>query len=95
MARRTDPWTSKQAKLSVKNSPDKAKAILKMLRSGMTDEQMVELYTALALNNEVPWASPSGLRTLRNSLWKDGKIKDTNKVALTQSGRNAIVWKKS
>jgi len=95
MARITDPWTSHQAKLSVKNSPDKAKVMLKILRSGMTDEQMVEHYTILALNNEAPWASPSGLRTLRNSLWKDGKVKDTQKVALTRSGRNAIVWKKA
>jgi hypothetical protein len=93
MARKTDPWTSHEASRSVNHSEAKEKALLKILRKPMTDEQMVELYLAKALSNELPWASPSGLRTLRNRLWKDGLVKDTSKTIVTRSGRKAIVWK--
>jgi hypothetical protein len=90
MARRNDPWTSKEAQKSVRNVPEKAQVLLRVLKKPMTDEQMVTAYQSL---KKAPWASPSGLRTLRVNLSRDGLVEDTGKVAKTVSGRKAIIWK--
>jgi hypothetical protein len=90
MARRNDPWTSKEAQKSVKRTPEKAQVLLRVLKKPMTDEQMVATYQGL---KKAPWASPSGLRTLRVELHRQGLIEDTGKVAKTVSGRKAIIWK--
>jgi hypothetical protein len=89
MARLTDPWTSHEAQKSVQVTPQKIDGVLRILTTPMTDEQMIEAYEKAQL----PWASPSGLRTLRVDLHRKGFIEDTGVVAKTRSGRKAIVWK--
>lgn len=89
MARSTDPWTSHEAEASVKDVPEKAQYLLKALKKPRTDEQMIEAYRAY---RKAPWASESGLRTLRVKLYRAGLIVDTGKVLKTQSNRKAIVW---
>jgi hypothetical protein len=90
MARTTDPWTSHEAKKSVKLSPEKISGILSLLKQPMTDEQMVEAYQAM---EGLPWASPSGLRTLRANLYRNGMVENTGEVANTRSGRKSIIWR--
>jgi hypothetical protein len=89
-ARKSDPKTSHQAAESVQDLPEKAQAVLRVLKKARTDEQMVDAYKAL---KSAPWASPSGLRTLRANLFRQGLIVDTGKRILTESRRHAIVWK--
>jgi hypothetical protein len=87
---RNYPWTSHAAAQSVTNKPAKEEAILTVLRKPMTDEQMIVAYRNLI---DSPWASDSGLRTLRSKLVKEGLVVDTGIVQETRSGRNSIVWR--
>ena len=90
--RTTDPWTSHAADKSVKNSEQKVNAVLRLLRNGMIDEDLIFHYQNESLEGKLPWASESGLRTLRNILWKKGWILDSGKTLQTRSGRQAVVW---
>lgn len=84
------PWTSYAAERSVMNKPAKEQGILKVLRKPMTDEQMVYAYRKL---KGLPWASESGLRTLRARLVRRGLVEDTGAVMATATGRKSIVWR--
>jgi hypothetical protein len=87
---RTYPWTSYAAEKSVINKPAKQEGLLKVLRKPMTDEQMISAYRKL---KGVPWASDSGLRTLRARLVRQGLVEDTGLVSTTITGRKSIVWR--
>lgn len=90
-ARTTDQQTSHEAAESVTAVTATQRAILKLLRKPMTDEQLVELY-ALAVNwDEAPKASASGIRSRRAELHRRGWLAPVG-VAKTASGRKALVW---
>jgi len=84
------PWTSHAAERSVINKPAKQEGILKVLKKPMTDEQMTNAYRRL---KGVPWASDSGLRTLRARLVRQGLIENTGIVEANITGRKSIVWR--
>ena len=87
---RSYPWTSYAAEKSVINKPAKEQGILKALQKPMTDEQMILAYRKL---KGVPWASDSGLRTLRARLVRQGLIENTGQVEATVTGRKSIIWR--
>lgn len=96
MARLTDPQTSKDAEMSI-TSEHKTKleaAILDMLRYPRTDEALVDEFEIRYRTGHYRfYASPSGIRTRRCHLFREGKVVDTGFRIKTRSGRNAIVWR--
>ena len=90
--RSTDPWTSHAADSSVKISQQKVNALLRLLKIGLMDEDLVFLYQNESLEGRLPCAGESGIRTLRNQLWKQGRVLDSGKIGKTRSGRQAIIW---
>jgi hypothetical protein len=93
--RKNDPWTSHEAGASVRNEPDKIEAVLRLLKTEMNDETLVEEYGFLMDNGYVPNASPSGLRTLRKKLTLAGLVIKSDTISLTRSGRKSLVWKRA
>jgi len=93
-ARATDPQTSHDAaqSISVESLSAMKRNILKVLQTAMPDEDLVELYNNVAYMNGDKIASPSGIRTARSILVKDGLVVDTGERVKLRSGRNAIVW---
>ena len=92
-ARRTDPLTSHEAAASVKNDFDVKTTILKIYRAGyFCDEDLIISYEALVAQGKAKWSSPSGLRTRRKALERDGLVYDSGQRALTVSGRKSIMW---
>jgi hypothetical protein len=89
-ARKTDPSTSHQAAASVRNVTDTQKAILKALKRGLTDNDLLVAYRNL---RKAPQASDSGIRSRRAELVAQELVADTGKRVKLPSGRNAIVWK--
>lgn len=92
-ARRTDPGTSHEAARSVtpkvRASQQAVHAFL--LKHGpATDEEWVAAYQA---DPEYPRQSVSGLRSRRNELHEQGRVRDTGQKATLQSGRRAIIWR--
>lgn len=88
-ARKTDPQTSHEAAESVKNISGTQLTILNILRTPMSDEQMIRYYR---LNVRLPIVSDSGLRSRRAELVRLGLVEDTGDRVRMVSGRNAIVW---
>lgn len=91
-ARRTDPETSHQAAASVDNISDTQKVIHHLLRTPMTDVELVEAFYK-AVNRNVLWASESGIRSRRAELVEKGLVADSGQRQKLASGRYAIVWK--
>lgn len=94
-ARTEDPSTSHQAAASVSNLTETKRAILILLQTAMTDNELVARYQANALAGFVPMASESGIRSRRAELVADGYVEDSNGRATLPSGRKAIMWVKA
>jgi hypothetical protein len=92
-ARKTDPGTSHLAARSVQNITKTQQAILDLLRDGMNDEALINVYTGLAKGGYVPAASESGIRSRRAELVKQGLVVDTGERSKMTTGRLAAVWK--
>lgn len=92
-ARNTDPATSHEAADTVRNISATQAAILAALRAPMTDEQLVDTYYALVDSMRAPNASPSGIRSRRAELARQGLVVDTGERRKLVSGRHAILWK--
>jgi len=90
-ARPTDPATSHEAASSVRNVRESQQLILKALdiwrRTGLTDEQ---IYDCPAICS---YMSPSGARTRRSELVRQGLVVDSGERRKTKAGRQTIVWK--
>jgi hypothetical protein len=92
-ARKTDPGTSHAAARSVQNISPTQQGILNLLKDGMNDESLVNVYTGLAKGGYVPAASESGIRSRRAELVKQGLVVDTGERNQMTTGRLATVWK--
>lgn len=92
-ARKTDPGTSHLAARSVQNISPTQQAILGLLREGMNDESLINVYTALVRVGSAPAASESGIRSRRAELVKQGLVVDTGERSKMTTGRLATVWK--
>ena len=86
VARTTDPETSHRAAASVKRICESQQAILDALRTHgpMHDELIFACVSDLM--------SPSGARTRRSELVRDGLVRDSMKRAKTASNRETIIW---
>lgn len=94
-ARTTDPETSFEAAASVTKVRASQEAILGILRDHgpLTDEQIALVYeNRVKQGADVPRQSPSGLRTRRDELVKQGKVRDSEERGTTASGRRTIIW---
>lgn len=93
-ARTTDPDTSHAAASSLHHLTERRQAILEVLKryGPLTDEALVALYDELADSGDVPPQSPSGIRTRRSELTRDGHVADTGRRSTTTTGRSAILW---
>lgn len=93
-ARSTDPETSHAAASSVTRDTrsETQRALVRLLRryGPMTDAEIAERY--YIATKHAPACSPSGLRTRRSELVRDGHVVDTGKRRTLTSGRKAIVW---
>jgi hypothetical protein len=90
-ARKTDPYTSHEAAASVKNFTLTQQAILGLLKSPMTDEDLVERYDLQSRVGLAPMASPSGIRTARHKLVERGVV-DSVGEGRSRFGRKALIW---
>ena len=88
-ARNTDPVTSDLAAESVKNVTETQSFILRCLKRGRPDHELVEAYRAY---KTAPYASESGIRSRRAELVERGMVRDSGRRTTTESGRKAIVW---
>lgn len=91
-ARNTDTHTSHEAAASVENLTLVQSIVLALLAEPMTDEELVERYTALFQSaGNIPGASQSGIRTRRSELAERGLVEIVDH-SRTRSGRRAHVW---
>jgi hypothetical protein len=95
-ARRADPETSHQAAASVQHTRWSQQCVLYLLRAQrepVTDERIVELYEEARDRFQVfPQQSPSGIRTRRSELVRQGLVEYTGIRVPLASGRNARTW---
>jgi hypothetical protein len=84
--------TSMLAALSISEESinDCKRHILEFLETPMTDEQLVEVYSASVFRTAAP-QSPSGIRSRRAALTELGLVKEVG-YGKTRSGRKAIIW---
>lgn len=98
-ARTTDPATSHAAARSIPAGQlrDSQEAILRLFRElgPMTDELLVERYQDAVDDGLRPSQSPSGIRTRRDELTGQGRLRDSGRKTRTRSGQQAIVWELS
>lgn len=89
-ARRTDPDTSRAAAASVADLSAQQRLVLQVLREigPSTDERLADYWQ----RRDVSSISPSGLRTRRAELTSAGLVVDTGQRAITDAGRDSIVW---
>jgi hypothetical protein len=99
-ARKSDPDTSHEAAASIGDLRERQKVVLAIFDwpgvgfMGTTDEELGDAYQRLALAGQVPYQSPSGLRTRRSELVELGLVENSGDKRKTRSGRRAIVWQK-
>jgi hypothetical protein len=95
-ARTTDPSTSHEAAASVKNLSRTQSGILGILKTPMTDEQLIVRYQRmfLSLPELFPRASDSGIRSRRAELFKLGLVEPIG-YSKTKSNRKTIIWSKA
>lgn len=94
-ARLSDPETSHQAAASVGDLRLSQAAILQFLSTfgPMTDERLVDTYTAFWRQWDYPAQSPQGIRSRRAELVRLGLVEFTGEKALMSTGRMARVWR--
>lgn len=94
VARRSDPDTSHEAARSVTSIRESHRAVLRVFKQygGMTDEDLLNYYTACTELAGFPRQSDSGLRTRRSELVAAGKLRDSGKRTVGRTGRRMIVW---
>jgi predicted ArsR family transcriptional regulator len=92
-ARNTDPTTSHAAARTVRRTQSARirAVILHLLRDHgpQTDAELADAYDSLPGG---PGVSPSGLRTRRCELVRQGLVVDSGGRVRLESGRTAIVW---
>ena len=96
IARVDDPTTSHEAAASVTHITATQYAIWNLLAlKASTDSELVSRYhKAMEVDPETyPKASESGIRSRRAELTRIGSVVDSGERRLTQSGRQAIVWR--
>lgn len=89
-ARITDPETSHQAAASVRDMSRTQEIILNILkmRGPMTDEQIFEQWD-MNISGHV---SPSGLRSRRAELVRQGLVHNTGLTQANATGRKCTIW---
>lgn len=95
LVRSTDPDTSHEAAESIAAERGGSRsAILGVLAliGPTTDTGLIEAYASLAELGEVPYQSPSGIRTRRKELVRQRRVADTGERVQLISGRRSIVW---
>lgn len=92
-ARKTDPTTSYEAAASVDNMTETQFHILQCLVFPKTDDELIEIFDAMAGSNGWKLASPSGIRSRRAELVAKGLVVDSGERRKSWSGRRSIVWK--
>jgi hypothetical protein len=92
-ARTTDPIESHLAAASLDHFKltRVEEAILKILVTPMTDEELVTAYEASMELGVIQPSSPSGIRTRRKDLWMKQLVRVVG-VTKSKSGRQARVW---
>ena len=58
----------------------------------LTDEALVQVYAYRMSAHGWGMASPSGLRSRRNELVREGLVVEVDRLGRTSSGRKAIRW---
>lgn len=95
-ARSTDPLTSFEAAVSVKELTKKQEAVLEVFdRLGpLYDERLVQAYDDLHEYDPARWPeqSESGIRSRRAELVTLGYLRDSGVRAITRSKRGTTVW---
>lgn len=95
LARNTDPATSHEAAQSL-TALVKQRAVVYNLFDvfgPMTDEMLVRRAEQVReWDGQGVHVSPSGARTRRNELVRQGLIVDSGRRGVTSSGRQAVVW---
>ena len=93
LARNTDPIESHLAAASLDHIKLSRveQAILKILVTPMTDEELVEAYEASMALGVIQPSSQSGIRTRRNHLWMKQLVRVVG-VTKSKSGRQARIW---
>ena len=92
VARNTDPDTSHEAAASVRNPGlDREKVYAALGEGPMTDEEILERCHA----HYATTISPSGARTRRAELVKEGRVADSGVRKRLHTGRRAIVWQRT
>jgi phage FluMu protein gp41 len=87
-ARLTDPETSREAAQRLSGVAMLKRQIVNVLDrdTPLTDE---EIFKLISRRME---ASPSGVRSRRSELVREGKVRDSGLRAKTRTGRRAIRW---
>lgn len=91
-ARGTDPITSYEAADSVTNVTATQKVIHSLLRTPMTDMELIFAYRLASEIGEAPYASESGIRSRRAELVEKGLVIHTGEYRLSPSSRRMMVW---
>lgn len=92
VARNNDPDTSHEAAASVRNPGlDREKVYAALGEGPMTDEEILERCHA----HYATTISPSGARTRRAELVKEGRVADSGVRKRLHTGRRAIVWQRT
>ena len=95
LARPTDPDTSHDAAESIRAELGGSRsAVLGVLAliGPSTDTALIQAYLNLAELGELPYQSPSGIRTRRKELVTQGRVRDTGDRVPLISGLHSIVW---
>lgn len=95
--RNTDPTTSEAAAASQTEDNIRAVhyAVLDLLDTPMTDEELCDLYASRLSIGDVPPHTDSGVRHRRGELVTRGLIIETEEKRANRSGRMARVWKRA
>lgn len=96
LARSTDPHTSHEAAESVaakiRASQHAVWAVLNTIGPA-TDTELIQAYADVSERGHLfPPQSPSGIRTRRAELVRQGSVIDTGVRDILRSGRRSIVW---
>jgi len=90
-ARNTDPQTSHDAAESVRSLTATKAALLNILYRALTDDELIDRYYIYVDAGLAPMASPSGIRSRRAELTREGLVEVTGETRKTASNRSANV----